>query len=171
MKRLFVLRHAKSSWADAGIADFDRPLNEVGRKEAPFMGRLMGQSALEPDLILSSPARRARDTAEMLKEAAQWDLEIRFNDSIYEASPQTLSRVVAALPEEITTVMVVGHNPGIEGFIYLLTGTLVPMPTAALAVIDLRAERWRAIGPSIGRLIELVRPEDAGGRSDALPNI
>lgn len=160
MKRLFVLRHAKSSWDDANIADFDRPLNDRGLEAAPFMGRLMFRRHLTPDVILSSPAKRARQTAELIKEAAGWSTAVRFEDSIYEASPITLCRVTAGLPDDAVNAMIVGHNPGMEGFIRVLTRRLESMPTAALAIIDLAIEEWKQIDEGTGRLVEVVRPKE-----------
>jgi phosphohistidine phosphatase len=160
MKRLFVMRHAKSSWNDANLADFDRPLNDRGLEAAPFMGRLMARRKFTPDVILSSPAKRARQTAELVKESAGWNAEVRFNDAIYEASPITLSRVVADLPNDVSSVMVVGHNPGMEGFIRVLTGRIEAMSTAALAVIDLAIDEWSQIGAGTGRLVEVIRPKE-----------
>lgn len=160
MKRLFVMRHAKSSWGDANLADFDRPLNDRGLEAAPFMGRLMAERNLAPEIILSSPAKRARQTAELVKESAGWNAELRLEDSIYEASPITLCRVVAELSNDVASAIVIGHNPGMEGFIRLLTGRLEPMSTAALAVIDLAIDDWRGIEPATGRLVEVVRPKE-----------
>jgi phosphohistidine phosphatase len=160
MKRLFVLRHAKSSWADSDLADFDRPLNDRGLETAPFVGRLMADRLLTPDIILSSPARRARQTAELISQAAGWNAPVHFDDSIYEASPITLCRVAAGLPKDVASAMVVGHNPGMEGFIRVLTGRLEPMPTAALAVVDLSIDEWDRIDAGTGRLVEVVRPKE-----------
>jgi len=160
MKRLFVLRHAKSSWDDANLADFDRPLNDRGLDTAPFMGRLMASRNLTPAVILSSPAKRARETAELINEAAGWNLAVRFEDSIYEASPIALSRVAAGLPSEADSAMIVGHNPGMEGFIRILTGRPEPMPTAALAIIDLAIDGWSEVDSGTGRLVEVIRPKE-----------
>ena len=135
MKTLYVLRHAKSSWAEVEMSDFDRPLNDRGKKAAAFMGGLMSQKGYEPYVILSSPAVRAKTTAEIVKKAGKLDGELRSEHRIYEASPPTLKQTVADLDDAYPTALVVGHNPGIEGFINYLTGQLEPMPTAALAVI------------------------------------
>jgi phosphohistidine phosphatase len=160
MKRLFVLRHAKSSWTDSELADFDRPLNDRGLEAAPFMGRLMADRNLTPDIILSSPAKRARQTAELVKDAAGWNAELRFDDAIYEASPITLCRVAADLPQGVDSAMVVGHNPGMEGFIRILTGRLEPMSTAALAIINLAIDEWSQLESGTGRLVEVIRPKE-----------
>ena len=160
MKTLFISRHAKSSWADAALADFDRPLNERGLRAAPFMGGLMRRRDLLPDAILSSPAARARQTAELLKNAGAFDAEIRFDHRIYEASPPSLRQVVAELDDWIDSALLVGHNPGIEGFLRFLTGHLEPMPTAALAVIKLNIDDWVNIDDGCGELKSVHRPKE-----------
>ena len=86
MKTLFLLRHAKSSWKEAELSDFDRPLNERGRRAAPFMGRLLRERGFAPELIISSTAKRARKTARLLTEGAQYEVPVIFDDRIYEAS-------------------------------------------------------------------------------------
>ena len=118
MKRLFILRHAKSSWTDIDLADFDRPLNERGLDAAPFMGRYLAEEGHMPDAIVSSPAKRARETAELVKEHSGFEPEIGFDERIYEASPNTLRVVASELPDHVDSAMIVGHNPGVEGFIH-----------------------------------------------------
>src|SRR5690349_2238787 len=142
MKILYVLRHAKSSWDNSELADFDRPLNDRGEQTAPFMGELMATNGFQPDVILASPAARARETARLAKEAARLNAEIVFDERIYEASPRTLRLVASTIDDQFESAMMVGHNPGMEGFVHLLTGRLETMPTAALAVIDLDIQSW-----------------------------
>ncbi len=160
MKRLYVLRHAKSSWDDASLADFDRPLNDRGRGAAPFMGELMAGRGLRPDLIVSSPAVRAMQTAQLVKEASGFDVPLRYDERIYEASPQTLLAVVSQISEDAASALIVGHNPGMEGIIRFLTGDLQPMPTAALASIKLAIDRWAAAGEGSGTLEFIIRPKE-----------
>ena len=159
MKRLFILRHAKSSWDDTSLSDFERPLNDVGLEAAPFMGRYMAGQGYFPKATVSSPARRAKETAELIKTNAGIGGEIRFDDRIYEASPNTLRQVVSEPSDDLDSVLIVGHNPGIEGFIRHLTGQIEPMPTAALAVIDLDIESWRKIDHQTGKILTIIRPK------------
>ena len=166
MKTLYVLRHAKSSWDDPDLADFDRPLNDRGKTTAPFIGQLMTRYGFAPDVILSSPALRARETAKLVKKAADLGADITYEERIYEASPQTLRQVAASAGENFESVMMVGHNPGIEGFIRYLTGNLEPMPTAALAVIDLEIESWQDVDAGLGKLRRVIRPKDEMKTSD-----
>jgi phosphohistidine phosphatase len=159
MKTLFVLRHAKSSWDDPALSDFDRPLNDRGNSTAPFMGEIMSERGFTPDIILASPAVRARETARLAKEGGRLAARIIHDKRIYEASPQTLKQVVASTDDAHRSVMIVGHNPGMEGFIRLLTGRMEAMPTAALAVIDLDIKSWQDIANG-GTLMQLIRPKD-----------
>ena len=160
MKRLYLLRHAKSSWDDASLADFDRPLNDRGRSAAPFMGELIATRGLRPDIIVSSPAIRAMQTAQLVKEASGFDIPLNYDERIYEASPQTLRSVISQLPDDLGAALVVGHNPGMEGIIRYLTGELQPMPTAALASIKLAVDRWAAVDDGVGTLEFVIRPKE-----------
>ncbi|HSI88685.1 MAG TPA: histidine phosphatase family protein [Pyrinomonadaceae bacterium] len=160
MKTLYVLRHAKSSWDDPNISDFDRPLNDRGERTAPFMGQLMRDRGLIPEAVISSPARRATETASLVRTAAGIEPEIRFDERIYEASPQALRQVASEADNSSESIMLVGHNPGIEGFIRMLTGETVAAPTAALAVIVLDISAWADIAPGSGRLEALIRPKE-----------
>jgi phosphohistidine phosphatase len=160
VKTLYILRHAKSSWEKPDIADFERALNEAGLNTAPFMGQLLYDRAFQPDLILSSPAKRAKQTAVLIKETAGFNAEIKYDDRIYEASPQVLLQVIADVKEKRESVMLVGHNPGIEGLIRYLTGHKENMPTAALAIIELWVNTWDGIVADSGVLKELIRPKE-----------
>lgn len=142
------------------MSDFERPLNERGLKAAPFMGELLAREGYAPYVILSSPANRAKETARLVKRAGKLDAEIRYVDRIYEASPQTLRQIVAEIDDAYPSVLVVGHNPGIEGFIRFLTGVLEPFPTAALAVIDVDVDNWFTINEGRGSLQKVYRPRD-----------
>lgn len=161
MKTLYVLRHAKSSWDNSGLADFDRPLNARGRSAAPFMGQVMKREGIVPGLILSSPAVRARETAELAKNSAGLTAEVKLKKKVYEASPETLRQILASLEDSLDSAMIVGHNPGMEGLVRLLTGRSETMQTATLAIIDLDIAGWDAIGsPSSGSLRKMIRPKD-----------
>ena len=160
MKTLFILRHAKSSWANPESSDFDRQLNERGLKTVPQMGEVMFDNQFQPSLILSSPAKRAKQTAVLIKETAQIGGKIVYDERIYEASPHRLLQVIADEGAETESLMLVGHNPGLEGLIKLLTGEVQAMPTAALAVIDLDTENWNEIAAECGKLRIIIRPKD-----------
>jgi len=160
MKTLFMMRHAKSSWNNADLADFDRPLNERGLEAAPFMGKIIYKNQFQPDLIISSPAERAGQTAILVHSAAQLNGEIQFNEKIYEARPHRLLEIISEQNDKLQSIMLVGHNPGFEGLLKILTGELQPLPTAALAVIDLQIENWSDVKSNCGTLRVLIRPKE-----------
>ena len=154
------MRHAKSSWDNPGWSDFERPLNERGLKAAPLIGGVMKKNDFKPVLVLSSPAKRAAQTAMLVKETANLKSEIRFDERIYEASPGQLLEIITEQDNKIESVMLVGHNPGFEGLVRVLTGKLEAMPTAALAVIDLQTDKWSELTSSAGNLRTLIRPKE-----------
>lgn len=160
MKTLFIMRHAKSSWDDPNQSDFERPLNERGLKTAPLMGEIMSKNNFTPEIIVSSPAMRAGQTAELVKKSAAFDAEIKFDERIYEASPQRLLEVISDFENDFDSAMIVGHNPGFESLVRILTGKIEPMPTAALAIVDLEIDAWREIGFETGSLRKIIRPKD-----------
>lgn len=165
MKTLYLLRHAKSSWKDLSLADFDRPLNPRGRKAAPFMGEVMRKYEFVPELIISSPAERARQTIELASEAGSFDGELRFDQRIYGASPSTLLDIISAVEEKFDSLMLVGHNPTFERMTTVLTGEIKRTPTAALAVIDLDIGNWSEVRPESGRLRKFIRPKEEKKKS------
>ena len=142
MKKLLILRHAKSSWNHPHLADHDRPLNQRGQAAAPWMGQLLYEEDLVPDVILSSTARRARDTADLVAEASGFAGELVLLESLYHAGPDDYLAALETLPDEVELVMVVGHNPGMEILLEDLTGESERMPTAALALVHLPVKHW-----------------------------
>lgn len=169
MKRLYLLRHVKSSWDDPSLPDFDRPLSKRGRRAGTAMGRHMADNGLLPSVVLSSTARRARDTWRQV--SAEWNEppKPRFDDRLYMADPGTMLDLLAELPDDADRVMMIGHNPGMAALALELaattrTATLARMrtkyPTGGLAIFDLAIERWPAIAPHCGKLIDFVTPRD-----------
>lgn len=160
MKTLYILRHAKSSWSEADIADFDRSLNERGRTAAPFMGRVAAGRGYLPDSIVASPAKRAAETALLFSTAAGFEGKTIHDERIYEASANTLRQVVSDLDDELGSVLLVGHNPGLEDFIRFLTARTEPMATATLAVISLDVTSWKDVSAGCGSILDIIRPRD-----------
>jgi phosphohistidine phosphatase len=160
MKTLYLLRHAKSSWDDPGLKDFDRPLNKRGLKAAPKIGAYMLKEKIRPGIILSSPALRAKQTTTMACERAGLSSLINFDERIYEASVQRLFEIVTGFADEIDTAMMVGHNPGFEELLSALTGESQRMPTAALARINLKIEKWSELTGGCGNLKWVIRAKD-----------
>lgn len=160
MKTLLLLRHAKSSWQDADLQDFDRPLNERGQRAAEMIGRFIRNKHVAPDLLLSSPAIRARETIEIVIETAKLSSELRYDERIYEASPLRLLEVVSQIEEERKIVVLVGHNPGMEELLKLLTDRVEHMATGTLAKIDFKAARWDDVLNEKAGLDWIVSPKE-----------
>jgi phosphohistidine phosphatase len=161
MKTLLVIRHAKSSWNDPGLDDHERPLNKRGRRDGPRMGRLVRQYGLTPDLVISSDAVRARLTAEAVAAAAHYAGDIQLDQHLHMAGPADIISVLRTVPGNAETVMIVGHNPGLEELIEHLTRKPQELPTAALAQIVLPIDRWRDLKLTTrGRLLGQWRPKE-----------
>ncbi|HAM26068.1 MAG TPA: histidine phosphatase family protein [Microbacteriaceae bacterium] len=159
-RTLILLRHAKSDWSGPE-ADVDRPLAERGLHQAPRAGRWLAHSIDRIDLAVVSPAIRARSTWELASAELDDRPPIWIDDRTYDASASQLLGVVRALPDDVDTVVLVGHNPGIEDLVSLLTGESVGMPTSALAVIALDGS-WSTAGRSAATLRASGRPPAAG---------
>ena len=162
MKTLYLLRHAKSSWKDGGLQDFDRPLNGRGRESAPLVGQVIRKRKLKIDLVFCSPAERARQTAALVKASAGLSADMLYDERIYEADSAALLEVVTQAAESADALLLVGHNPGMEELLTLLTGEERRMPTAALACVALDLEKWGKVRARAGRLEWLVRHKELG---------
>lgn len=154
------MRHAKSSWDSAGLADFDRPLNDRGLNAAPFMGEYIARHDMLPDRIICSPAKRALQTALLIRENAGISFDIKYDERIYDAGVPHLLKTIWDIENPFSSAMIVGHNPGLEDLTQFLTNRNVIMPTAAIAVIDLEVENWKNTDKNSGSLIDLLRPRD-----------
>jgi phosphohistidine phosphatase len=167
MKRVYLLRHAKSSWKDRSLADRDRPLAGRGRRAASALADHLRAEGVRPELVLCSPARRARDTLERVEGALGDEVEVVFEEGLYGASEAALLARLRALPREVGSVLVIGHNPGLGELALALASEGADLarmrekyPTAALATIDVPADRWSALGRGGGELVAYVRPRD-----------
>ena len=140
MKKLYLIRHAKSSWKDLFVDDFDRPLNKRGKKDAPLMGKRLKEKGIKPDLIISSPALRAKTTAQVIAKELGFK-EIVYDEKIYEAEEETLYEIVKNLDSRYKTVFLVGHNPGLNMLAEKLVGLNDNIPTCGVVEIDLDARR------------------------------
>jgi len=154
MKRLILVRHAKSDWSDSDLHDFDRPLNKRGEKNAPFMGKRLRKRGVKPERIISSPAKRARDTARLLaRQLTILESGVIFKDSIYEAGTAELLEVIHNIPEALECVMLIGHNPGLlELANQLGEASFENLPTCAAVGFDLDVSKWEKTKPRCGRL-------------------
>lgn len=159
MRQLFLIRHAKSSWDNPTLRDFERPLNERGMTIAPKMAALM--QARRPDLLVSSPARRAIDTARYFAAACQIpEDEIVQVRELYEASPTEIMRIISALPDTAQTVFMFGHNPSFTEVSHLLTDDFITnIPTCGIVQIVSDAPDWRSMYEGNSRIQEKWFPK------------
>jgi phosphohistidine phosphatase len=173
MRRLMLLRHAKSA-RPAGVSDIDRPLAPRGWEAARRMGAYLRDEELFADLALVSSSRRTRETWDLVKPALG-DVEVRFDERIYEAPVARLLAVLRGVEPETRRVLMIGHNPGFEELAKRLVGhgdrsaaerLSEKFPTAALAVIDFDAESWAAVAAGAGRLERFVTPKTLGAGED-----
>ena len=159
MKTLLLLRHAKSDWDDTSLRDFDRPLAARGERDAPRIGKALRKRSPTPDLIISSPAVRAKQTIEAVMKGAKLNLEIRFDETVYGASSPELMKLIRRLPDGKSFVLLVGHNPGFEDLVGRLTGSHERMPTAALACIEFQIDHWEDVKDGEGKFAWLLTPK------------
>jgi phosphohistidine phosphatase len=155
MKTLVIIRHAKSSWDNLSLSDFERPLNERGHRDAPRMGKRLKERELTPDIMLTSPANRAITTCHYFKEALQCpDSSIKTIENIYHASEDTLMRVIKSLADTSDVVFLFGHNPGLTDFVNKITGEFIQnIPTCGMVGIRFNATHWREINWGSGEII------------------
>lgn len=154
MKTLVLMRHAKSSWDTPGLVDHDRPLNALGRRDAPRMGRRLVDRGIGPEVILASTAVRARSTAELVAGPLGLDdRRIVADERLYAASVDALLRVIRSLDERLTSAMLVGHNPEMTDLASRFSPDIESMPTAAVAVFRFDVASWSALrgAASLGR--------------------
>jgi phosphohistidine phosphatase len=159
-RTLILLRHAKSDWSGDDV-DIDRPLSKRGLHDAPQPGRWLAHGVASIDLAVVSPANRAQTTWELASSELETRPPTSIDDRLYAASASRLLGVVRALPDDADTVVLVGHNPGIEDLVSLLTGESISMPTSALAVIGLQGA-WSTAGQSSAILLASGRPPADG---------
>jgi phosphohistidine phosphatase len=168
MKRLTILRHAKSSWDDPKHDDVNRPLNERGWKAARRIGRELKHRDFHFDLVLASPAARTRETIDGVQQKFDFDAPIKFDPRLYLASESLLLAMVQELAEAVHRPLLVGHNPGLHQLVLSLihdggqarSKVQHKFPTAALAVVELPAHRWTEVEPGTGKLVDLILPKE-----------
>ena len=167
MKRLVVIRHAKSSWKDPGARDFDRPLNRRGKTDAPEMGRRLARRSLVPDRLFSSPAKRAIRTAEIIARAIGFPVgRITRMDRLYGAGVADLIAVLQGLDDVEETVFLVGHNPGLTDLVnFVGSAFLDNLPTCGLFCADFEISSWKELGRQCGKCVFMDFPKHppAGG--------
>ena len=161
MNRLLLMRHAKSSWKEADIPDHERPLKKRGLKDAEMMGKLLKSKKIVPGLILSSTANRAKKTAEILAKACKIDKEIIFSDDLYMAEPADILKVIKDHAKKEKAIIVIGHNPGLEAFLQIMTGKVESLSTSSIAYLGAKIDKWKDLSSNENvSLKKLWRPKD-----------
>jgi phosphohistidine phosphatase len=168
MKRLTVLRHAKSSWDNLELDDFDRPINVRGWNGAKRIGRELKNRDFRFDLVLASPAARVRETIIGVREEFDLAAPIHLDQTLYLASNEQLLALIREMPESVERPLFIGHNPGLQELLLNVTKAgeherskvQQRFPTAAFAVVELPAHRWSEVEPDSGRFVELLLPDD-----------
>jgi phosphohistidine phosphatase len=163
MKSLLILRHGKSSWDEQNLADHDRPLKNRGKQDAPCIGELMRKDGLVPGVIISSTAKRAKDTAKLVADACGFDGEIHYHRALYHGSTGDYIELIRAIGGIHDIVLIVGHNPGLEELLFDITEMDELIPTATLAHIGFEIASWEDLDENTGgKLLGIWRPRDLG---------
>ena len=159
-KKIMLMRHGKSSWKDKELKDFDRPLKKKGVESSETIGKLLKASGMIPDLIFSSPAKRASETAEIVAKEINVD-EIHYVDSFYMGEPANYIQPLKELDDNVKRVLVIGHNPGLEALLQMLEGKVNVLSTGSLACLELELKQWRNLNPStVGELTTFWDPDE-----------
>lgn len=171
-KTLLLMRHAKSSWDDAGLADFERPLNKRGKQAACAVAPLI--AAWQPHWIGCSTAKRTRETLLPILDELPTPTEVSLSPALYESNEAAYLRMLRALPSAIDRALVIGHNPVMEDLTRLLIGSAEPralerisekFPTGTLVVLECAISRWSDLAPHCANLLDTIRPRDLPGHS------
>ena len=160
MKTLLFLRHAKSSWKDSTLIDHKRPLNKRGKKDAPIMGDYLKNKKLTPDLIISSTAKRAKDTSELVAEHCGYNKDIQSSKLLYGTTTQDYLTTIGGISNKYHRVLLIGHNPILEEVLEAVTGEQVRMKTCSLVHISLPIKFWKEVKDDTntkGKLIDVVK--------------
>lgn len=164
MKQILLMRHAKSSWENPDLKDFDRPLAKRGLKDAPEMGKYLRRIKYKPGMVISSPAQRAKETTQLSMEAAKLDKEqIIWNEDVYFGSVRDYVAAIQSASDEYERIMLVGHNPLMENTAGILAGAehkaAIRMPTAAIVCLESFAESWETIAPGTCQIKWMMIPK------------
>ncbi|MCA9268852.1 MAG: histidine phosphatase family protein [Planctomycetales bacterium] len=161
LRRLIIMRHAKSSWKEPGATDHERPLNKRGQREAPVVAAHLQEIGWTPEVVLCSDATRTRETAELMLETLQPRPAPSYYASLYLGGIHELREAVAALPDDVKIALALGHNPGWEGAVHWLSGQSVELATSNAALLEFHGDTWRAAlqGEHAWHLVDVVRPK------------
>lgn len=161
MKTLLLMRHGKSSWKDSSLSDHKRPLNKRGRRDSKRIAKELEKNDLYPHVILASSATRARETVEVVVDILDYENRIIFSDELYMAEPDDFVDALSRLSNDDHTVLIVGHNPGMETFLQIIDGENESLPTAGLGHLVLTLDSWQDLSlDTMGDLIGLWKPKE-----------
>ncbi|HDL19633.1 MAG TPA: histidine phosphatase family protein [Bacteroidetes bacterium] len=155
MKRLYLVRHAKSSWDDPGLHDSDRPLNKRGKRDAPFMGERLKKYHVVPDIIVSSPAKRALKTAKIIAKKINYPVKkIKTANIIYNGNSFDLLSFIRNTDEAVNEAMLFGHNPEITGLANYFSNKIIPnMPTCGILCVEFNTGSWKEVAAENGTVL------------------
>jgi len=159
MKKLYIIRHAKSSWSDEKLDDFERPLNKRGKENAPMMGERLKEKGIMPDIIISSPAKRAKTTAEIIAKEIGYKKKILFDENIYEASIDELRKILIAIDDKNSAAFLVGHNPSLNDLANYYVHHEENIPTCGIIEIGFECDTWSDIEPKNAKLLSFDYPK------------
>jgi len=159
MKKLYIIRHAKSSWKDNSLDDFDRPLNKRGQKDAPFMGKRLKEKSIFPDMIISSAALRAKTTAQLIAKELGYTKEIVFTQDMYDCSREKLHKIVTGMDDTYKTVFLFGHNPELNMLAQMYTNFEKNIVTSGIVEIEFSCTQWKNISAENAKLLSFEYPK------------
>jgi phosphohistidine phosphatase len=167
MKNLYIVRHAKSSWEEEGLSDFDRPLNERGKRDAPAMAKRLKEKDVTPDLMLSSPAKRAFSTARRMAKVLGYSKEkIKTDRRLYHADAEMIISVLQELKSRHNTVLLFGHNPGLTDFVNTMMSEnrqyIDNVPTCGIVAFSLAIDEWKELKSKKGKMFLFDYPKNTG---------
>ncbi|MBT8379033.1 MAG: histidine phosphatase family protein [Ignavibacteria bacterium] len=160
MKTLYLVRHAKSSWKDSSLDDIERPLNKRGKRDAPFMGELLSEKGIKPNVMFSSPAKRASKTAQAIAEQIGYPKnDIIFDEAIYEASSRELVDFIKKIDDQYNSVMIFGHNPGFTMLNNFLSKEYIDnLPTCGVIALEFNSS-WKDIDKNSAKVLFFDYPK------------
>jgi len=159
MKKLFLIRHAKSYWKDESIVDFDRPLNKRGKRNIPLMASILKKRGVMPDCILSSPALRAKNTAKFMAKGIGFTKPILYNKNLYEATKEEIHSAIVSMDDSCEVLFLVAHNPGLNDLATHYVDFRENIVTCGIVEIAFDCESWKDIGQKVAKMLSFDFPK------------
>jgi phosphohistidine phosphatase len=159
MKKLYLVRHAKSSWEDITLDDIDRPLNKRGETDAPFMGKLLDKKNITADIIISSPSKRTKQTVKSINQQFPSPLKIIYDENIYETTLDGLENVIKNIDNKYESVYLFGHNPSLNSFVEKYINMDENIPTCGVVGIEFDCDNWNTISPKKSKILFFEYPK------------